>query len=94
MQLWYLGLTSVERPAGREAAPGSGTGAVRSVLRKEFSEGRGGKMRVHVIEPQLQYVKMANMSIALQLNPWVLGAWLGGIQNGGDPTFILEPDFF
>ena len=32
-------------------------------------------MRVHVLEPQLQYLKMANMSIALQPNPWVLGAW-------------------
>ena len=49
--------------------------------RREFSGGGGVKMRIHVLEPQLQYLKMASMSIRLQLNPWVLGAWFGYTAN-------------
>ena len=51
-------------------------GPFRSAGRQRFSGGDGANMRVHVLEPQLQYLKMASMSIALQPNPWVLGAWV------------------
>ena len=49
-------------------------------------------MRVHVIEPQLQYLKMASMSIALQLNPWVLGACMKLMEHIDAPWRMNPTD--